>query len=207
MGISSVDGYISVSILACFMMRMYSKLRAVVALAFVATRVLAGQYHCYEGTMTNGLKLQLCFYGTSGQPSAGDEMWYQFIAETNQPPFRVYILKPAYQCTIEVANGESAPVPKTREGKKYGRLFGEARPVEVAIDKDKRGSRLCSLVTPNGSGRFRLPRCNELFTFEERGEYSFKIQMQVIREVVRDESRVEFELVRCAPLKITIRKE
>lgn len=164
------------------------------------------RYHVFKVTATNGTTMEFNLMGTADDPTASDKIWYQFIS-SNGPAFRIYLPKPAYLCTVELTGPDGKPVAKTSVGKRYGTAFDQAKGPDTPIDVDKGGSWVGSIVTPYGSGQFRLPPCDELFEVKRPGNYTFKVQFQVIREIIRDGKYLGKELVRFPPIEIRVRME
>ncbi|OQB88741.1 MAG: hypothetical protein BWX84_02814 [Verrucomicrobia bacterium ADurb.Bin118] len=177
---------------------------ALLVTCVVSAHLCVAQPHCCEVTATNGLKLEFCLHGRSSRPTATDETWYQFISPSNTPAFRVYIPQPAYLCTVELTDPNGNKVDKSWAGRKYGRQFDGASATNVPFEKNQRGTRLNSLVTPNGSGQFKLPPCNELFKIDQPGDYTLTVRIQVVREVIKGGTFAGWELVRFPPLKILL---
>ena len=187
------------------------RLSVVAAFMFTVSTFAQTEYHCFDGGLTNRLRMEVCLVGISAQATTSDDIWYQFISISNSTP-RIYIPKSAYLCNVSLIDPKGTNVSRTSLGRQFGAAFSEVsrlewREIWNSIEKTKSGDAMQTFAGPQGGGRLRFHRCDELFEIHEAGEYTLRVQFQAFEEInLLDQQKRELRLVRFPPFEITIRK-
>jgi hypothetical protein len=107
------------------------------------------------------------------------------IMSNDGTSYNICILRPEYGYRISATSKTGKPVERTEQGRLYGQKFDDVK----GYDKDTfdttwyRGDRqrpYWTMATPHFPATRKLPALDRLFKFDAAGEYTVRLEIQVI---------------------------